>query len=255
MTDTVKNEYNSHAANYDAFWATDTPLTRLDNELFVSALGQVPGAVILDLAGGTGFKARLALAAGAAAVDVVDVSPEMMREGQRKEASLHRAGAMRWFEADISKPLDHLPLRAQYDIVLANWPFEHAENMEVLEGMFRNIAKYLKPAGGGRFLGVRCADPRSPAMVRGDLGVVFKDFEEIPGGLRWRYAFDAGGSEIESASMEATYSGSTEIYERHGLVDVQIEPYENAPVVRENPELFESFLKQPGIALVKARKA
>ncbi|GAW25259.1 putative protein (sam-dependent methyltransferases) protein [Rosellinia necatrix] len=54
--------------------------------------------------------------------------------------------------------------------------------------------------------------------------------------------------------MELTYSGSTEIYERHGLVDVQIEPYENAPIVKENPELWESFLQQPGAALVKATK-
>ncbi|KAI0969150.1 S-adenosyl-L-methionine-dependent methyltransferase [Xylaria arbuscula] len=181
MTDTVKNEYDSEAASYDAFWTTtDTPLARLDNELFLSALGQVPGAVILDLAGGSGLKARLAVDAGASAIDIVDISPEMMREGQKTETRLKR-DVMRWFEADISKPLDHLPLRAQYDVVMAHWPLDHAENMDVLEGMFRNITKYLKR--GGRFYGVRCCDPRAPAMVRGDLGAVFKDFEEIPGGL------------------------------------------------------------------------
>lgn len=55
-------------------------------------------------------------------------------------------------------------------------------------------------------------------------------------------------------AVEATYSGSTEIYEKFGLVDVQIEPYENAKVVIENPKLWASFLQQPGLAMVKATK-
>ncbi|KAI1118720.1 S-adenosyl-L-methionine-dependent methyltransferase [Nemania sp. NC0429] len=192
MADVVKSDYGVAATNYDTLWTTDMPFARIDTELFVSALGRVPGATILDLAGGSGIKARCTIDAGAAAIDIVDISPEMMREGQVKEASLSR-DVIRWFEADISKPLDHLPLRPEYDIVMAHWPFDHAESMAALEGMFRNVAAYLKP--GGRFFGVRCGDPRAPAMATGELGVVFKDFEEIPGGLKFRYAFStvAGG--------------------------------------------------------------
>ncbi|KAI0459356.1 S-adenosyl-L-methionine-dependent methyltransferase [Xylaria acuta] len=252
MANTVKKEYGAEAVNYDNFWSEGSPLVRLDTELFISALGRVPGAVILDLAGGSGIKARHALDAGASAVDVVDISQEMMHTGQKIEADLER-DVIRWFEADISKPLNHLPLHPQYDIVMAHWPFDHADSMAVLEGMFQNVAKYLKP--GGRFFGVRCCDPRAPAMGTGEVGVIFKDFEEIPGGVKYRYAFNSFGSEIEATSMEATYSGSTEIYEKHGLVDVQIEPYENALTVQENPKLWESFLQQPGVAMVKATKA
>ncbi|KAI1757364.1 S-adenosyl-L-methionine-dependent methyltransferase [Xylaria castorea] len=252
MADTVKNEYAAEAVNYDTFWTESSPIVLLDTELFISALGKVPGAVILDLAGGSGIKARFALDAGASAVDIVDISKEMMQEGQKVEANLKR-DVIRWFEADISKSLDHFPLHPQYDIVMAHWPFDHADNITVLEGMFQNVAKYLKP--GGRFFGVRCCDPRAPAMGTGDLGVIFKDFEEIPGGLKFRYTYSSSPTGIEAASMEATYSGSTEIYEKHGLVDVQIEPYENALTVRENPKLWESFLKQPGVAMVKATKA
>ncbi|KAI1736741.1 S-adenosyl-L-methionine-dependent methyltransferase [Xylaria scruposa] len=252
MADTVKKEYDSEAVNYDTFWSENSPLVRLDSELFISALGKVPGAVVLDLAGGSGIKARFALDAGASAVDIVDISREMMQEGQKVEAKLNR-DSIRWFEADISKPLDHLPLHPHYDIVMAHWPLDHADNMAVLEGMFQNITKYLKP--GGRFYGVRCCDPRAPAMGTGDVGVIFRDFEEIPGGLKFRYAFSSAPDGIEAASMEATYSGSTEIYEKFGLVDVQIEPYENARTVQENPKLWESFLQQPGVAMVKATKA
>ncbi|KAI0537587.1 S-adenosyl-L-methionine-dependent methyltransferase [Xylaria digitata] len=252
MPDVVKSEYDAEAANYDSHWSAGSePFARLDNELFISALGDATGATVLDLAGGSGIKARFAINAGAASVDIVDISPEMMREGQRIEAELNRK-VIRWFEADISKPLEHLPLRAKYDIVLANWPFDHSENMAVLEGMFQNVVSHIKP--GGRFLGVRCGNPRAPAMTTGELGVVFKDFKNIPGGVKFRYAFNSFGSDIEASSMEATFLGSTYIYEKHGLVDVQIEPYENAKTVRENPKLWESFLLDPGLALVKATR-
>ncbi|KAI0200042.1 S-adenosyl-L-methionine-dependent methyltransferase [Astrocystis sublimbata] len=252
MSDKVKTEYGAEAANYETFWTQGSPIMRLDTELFISALGKVPGAAILDLAGGSGIKARHALDAGAAAVDVVDISHEMMQEGQKVEAKINR-DAIRWFEADVSKPLDHLPLHSQYDIVMAHWPFDHADSMEVLDGMFQNCVKYLKP--GGRFYNTRACDPRAPAMASGELGAVFRDVEEIPGGLKFRYAFGNFGTAIEAASMEATYSGSTEIYEKHGLVDVQVEPYENCPTVQENPKVWEKFLRQPGLALVKATKA
>ncbi|KAI1426904.1 S-adenosyl-L-methionine-dependent methyltransferase [Xylaria sp. FL1777] len=251
MGDVLRKEYNAEAANYDTWWSANSPLIRLDNELFISALGDATGAVILDLAGGSGIKARYAIDAGAAAVDIVDISDEMMREGQKAETALNR-DVMRWFNADISKPLDHLPLKPQYDIVMANWPLDHADSIAVLESMFSNIEKYLKP--GGRFLSVRCCNPRSPAMQTGELGVIFKDFEDIPDGVKFRYAFNSFNTAIEAASMEATYSGSTEIYEKFGLVDVQVEPYENTQVVKENPKLWESFLREPGIAMVKATK-
>ncbi|KAI0404184.1 S-adenosyl-L-methionine-dependent methyltransferase [Xylaria palmicola] len=252
MSDTLKTAYDAEAGNYDSFWSdTTSPFVRLETELFASALGRVPGAVILDLAGGSGIKARHALKEGAASVDIVDFSREMMASGQEIEKRLGR-DATRWFEADISKPLDHLPLHGQYDIVMAHWAFDHADNMAILEGMLRNISAYLKP--GGRFLNVRAGNPRSPAMTNGDLGVVWKDFEEIPGGLRFRYSFNNHDSTIEATCMEATYSGSTEIYEKHRLVDVQIEPYENTQVVKENPKLWETFLQDPSMAVVKATK-
>ncbi|KAI1356581.1 S-adenosyl-L-methionine-dependent methyltransferase [Xylaria sp. FL0043] len=251
MVDVLRKAYDAEAVNYDTYWTGSTPFVRLVNELFISALDDATGAEILDLAGGSGIQARYAVNAGAAAVDIVDISQEMMREGQKAEAALNRH-VMRWFEGDISKSLEHLPLKPHYDIVMANWPFDHADNMAVLEGMFYNIEKYLKP--GGRFLGVRGGNPRAAAMQTGELGIIFKDFEDIPGGVKCRYAFNSSQSDIMSSCMEATYSGSTLIYEKFGLVDVEIEPYENAPVVKENPELWESFLQDPGAAMVKARK-
>jgi ubiquinone/menaquinone biosynthesis C-methylase UbiE len=251
VNDSLKNEYEAQAADYENLYTVASPFARLDTELFTSALGHPDGAVVLDLGGGAGTRARQAVDAGAKAVDVVDFSKEMMRQGQDIETKLNR-DAIRWFEADVSKPLDHLPLQPQYDMVIVGWTFDHVSSMEMLEGMWQNIAKYLKP--GGRFINVRVADPRAPSLVSGELGAVFKEFEEIPGGVKYRYAFPGTSIDIEAASMEASYSGSTEMHEKYGLVDVKTQPYEETEVVKENPDIWKSFLERPGMAVVTATK-
>jgi SAM-dependent methyltransferase len=51
-------------------------------------LGDCTGLKVLDVGGGSGLHARKAIDAGATVVDVVDISPEMMRAGQEIETSL-----------------------------------------------------------------------------------------------------------------------------------------------------------------------
>lgn len=137
-------------------------------------------------------------------------------------------------------------------MVIVGWTFDHATSMEMLEGMWRNIARYLKP--GGRFIYVRSGDPQAPSLVSGELGVVFKDFEKIPGGLKYRYSFNSTSVDVEGTAMETMYSGSTEMHEKYGFVDFKVQPYEETEVVKENPELWKSFLERPGMAVVTATK-
>ncbi|RYP58859.1 hypothetical protein DL769_008772 [Monosporascus sp. CRB-8-3] len=199
------------------------------------ALGDCTGAAVLDLGGGTGLRARQAIDAGATSVDV-DLSPEMVRMEQDIETSLGRHDVIRWLIADVSKPLGHLPLR-EYDLVMANWVFDHAGTIEELESMWRNVVACLKP--GGRFVGIRACDPRRPAFANGQAryGVTYKDFAEISGGLRFRYTLHTSPPvEFECASMEISYPGSTAMHEKHGLCDVEIEPYENAEILMSDPE-------------------
>jgi SAM-dependent methyltransferase len=206
------------------------------------------------LGGGTGLHARQAIELGATAVDLVDISPGMLKIGQELEESLGRKNAMRFFEADVSKPLHHLPLQENgYDIVMGNWIFGFAETMEVLEGMFRNIVKYLKP--GGRFIGIRDADPWSPAIQGNKYGATCSRIREIPGGVKYHCVLHCTPPvEFESASLEIIYSGSTEMYERFGLIDVAIVPYESAEVIQKDPEFWQVFLQRPCLAVVQAVK-
>lgn len=90
-------------------------------------------------------------------VDVVDISPGMLEAGRNingNDNNMNMRSKLRFFEADVTKPLDHLPLLQQnkYDVVMANWIFSFIGTLEEIESAFSNIKRYLKP--GGRFISV-----------------------------------------------------------------------------------------------------
>lgn len=252
VVDQVKKDYDNSALNYNNF--SSVPFGQLESQLIKIALGDCAGLAILDLGGGTGLHAREAIDLGAVSVDLVDISPGMLKIGQEIEKSLGRENTIRFFEADVSKPLSHLPLHESgYDVVMANWIFSHADSMEVLEGMFRNVVGYLKP--GGRFVGVRDANPTSPAMLNGKYGATYKWVKEIPGGVKFLVVLHCTPPvEFEGASLEIIYSGSTEMYESFGLTDVEVVPYQSTEVVQKDPEFWKLFLERPNLAVTKAAK-
>lgn len=252
-TEQAKQEYDVSAAVYNDY--ASVPSGLIECELIEHALGNCTGLSILDLGGGTGLHARQAMDLGASIVDVVDISPKMLEIGENIETSLRGNNKkINYYEADVSKPVSHLPLRdGGYDIVMANWVFSFADSLELLEGMFLNITKNLKP--GGRFIGVRDADPGSPYLQTGKYGASVKWVKAIPGGVKYLCVLHSSPPiEFESSSLEVIYSGSTEMYEKFGLVDVEVVPYERAEVTRKDPEFWKDFLERPCFAVVTARK-
>ena len=233
-----------------------------------SSLPVVAAGGIMD---GAAIKAALAL--GAARVDVVDLSAEMMEVGRRDAERLLGADAaaakLRWFLHDVSEPLYAsrnddggssekgvlvgIGDRGSYDVVMGNWIFDHVSDISVLEAMWRNISSALKP--GGRFLGVRACDPRTPAMTTGKYGPTCQDFSPFPGGLRYSSTIPADPPvHLDNASLEISYSGSTELHRRHGLGNVRVESPEGTEVVRSDPDFWDLWLRQPGFVVVKAEK-
>lgn len=159
----AQKDYDRTATVYDEY--NLLPSGHLESELIKIALSDCSGLAILDLGGGTALHAREAIELGATHVDVVDVSSKMLEMGQKYVLDTDPAASrkIRFLQADVSKPLSHLPLRKEgYDVVMANWIFSFADSVDVLEGMFRNIVDHLKPSG--RFIGVRDSDPWSPAL-------------------------------------------------------------------------------------------
>jgi SAM-dependent methyltransferase len=247
--DQVKEDYKTSADTYGGYGTL--PIGLIESQIIKNALGDATGLIILDLGGGSGVHAREAIDAGAQRIDIVDISPEMMKIATDTEKSIGRKGRIRTFEADVSKPMDHLPLET-YDVVMANWVFDHAGNVGVLEGMWENIAKYLKP--GAMFLGIRAEDPRGPALT-GQYGVRNKNIKEIPGGIGYTVEMlNDPVWEFEATSMEISFSGSFEMHEKYGLKDVSVVPYANTDAVRKDPEFWQLFLEHPPFAVVQGYK-
>ena len=249
----VKEQYSQAALSYNNFGSL--PFGQLESQLIKTALGDCTGATILDLGGGTGVHAREAIDLGAAAVDIVDVSPEMLKIAEQIEESLGRTGkVVRFFEADVSKSLSHLPLRDDgYDVVMANWIFSHCSSIEILEGMFRSIARYLKP--GARFIGIRENGRKDVERERTyeRYGVSCQWIEDVPGGQKSKVVLNCTPPvELISESLEIIYSGSTELHERFGLTDVKNVPWEDAEVVRKDPDFWKALLEDPSFAVVTA---
>jgi SAM-dependent methyltransferase len=251
MTDNqqVKDDYEAQASSYNDYLST--PLGTLETQLLLSAFGDCTDQTVLDLGGGTAARARDVLDAGASRVDVVDISPEMMEVGRKIEASLGR-DKIRWYEADISRPLDHLSL-GKYDLVMANWVFDHAGSVEALEGMWRNVSVHLKP--GGRFVGVRSGNPRSPAFLSGKYGSKYTNLKEIPGGLKFRVTLAATPPiEFEATCMEISWSGSTELHQKFGLENVKHEAVEDKEMYKKDSQFWSLFLEDPPMVVVTGTK-
>ena len=246
----VKEDYQKHAETYSGY--NILPAGRLESAIIKSALGDCTGLKVLDLGGGSGIHAREAIDAGAQRVDIVDISLEMMQIATDTEKSLGRDGRLRTFEGDVSKPIDHLPLET-YDVVMANWVFDHAGSIETLEGMWQNISKYLKP--GAKFIGIRGADPRNPCFLDGKYGFHTKNIRDIPGGLAYTVEMRNDPPwEFEGTSLEISFSGSFELHEKYGLEHVSVVPCEDNEIVKSDPEFWQLFLENPPYAVVQGFK-
>lgn len=243
----VQGNYDRNAEAYDQF--ISTPLGTLEQQLFDLSIKDCDGLKVLDLGGGTGLRARDALKAGARAVDVVDISLEMMRLGQKHEKSIGR-DAITWYHGDVSKSLDHLPL-GPYDMVVANGIFDHAHDVEELEKMWYNAAAYLK--SGGCLIANR-NNPLSRAAVSGKYGVTFTDFQDFPGGLSFKYRTTTNPPlDFQSIALKEYYTGSLEIPEKF-FQDFQFVPWEETPLVKADPEFWKSYLSDPILYIFAARK-
>lgn len=185
----------------------------------------------------------------------------MMQVGKEIESSLGRSeDVIHWIEGDASKPqsLAALPLRFKdegYDMVMANWLLDHVHSMDTLDGMFRSVAAYLKP--GGRFVGIRVIDHASPAATSGKYGFIYKDVEEIPNGMAYRYTlYTDPPVTCDGGSMEVTYNRAliNNFHAKYGLVDTELVPLDSASCIREDPEYWKLLIDAPSMAIVKATK-
>ena len=100
-----------------------------------------PGDRVLDLAGGTGDLARLALRAGAGEVVVADVNPGMLALGRDRLLDRLPGGRVRFVGADA----ENLPFApGSFDCVMMGFGLR---NVTRLERALESVRQCLRPAG------------------------------------------------------------------------------------------------------------
>ena len=258
-----KAQYDGVATSYNSY--DELPMARLEAELIRTALGDCTSLRILDLGGGTGTHARQAIAAGAVLVDVADISEGMMAEGKKMEAQTGRlpdGGEIRWHVADAAKPLAEQEGASgvlgagQYDVVMANWVFDHAGTVEDLTGMWQNIVTGLKK--GGRFVGIRVIGPGIYAkhVALGTYGCKYEDIETIPNGFKCKVTLMTSPPfSFSGAALEDSYDMINNIPKELGMTDFQTVPTEDAEIVKKDPAFWKEHLDAPLFAVVTATKA
>ncbi len=129
--------------------------------------GDLAGKRVIDLACGEGFYSRILKHRGAASVTGVDSSQGMIDLAQRQEAE-QQAG-IEYLLSDIRE----MPYREEFDLAVAAWLLNYAQDAEQLQQMCRAVADCLVP--GGRFVTVNS----SPLV----------DWDKVPSYRK--YGFDA----------------------------------------------------------------
>jgi SAM-dependent methyltransferase len=271
----MSTQYNSIAESYASY--DELPVARLEQELVAKALGDCTGLSVLDLGGGNGQYARKAIDLGAELADVLDISSSMLEVGIKIEADAGRQGKIRWFEADATKALHHLPLMPDgYDVVMCNWLFDHATTDEVstketlsnlsstphmlmalqdLETMWRNASTQLKP--GGKLVNARVIGhiETNQALLSGKYGVSYSDLTRIPSGVQYQVhchtqpPFQFGGHFLDKHA-----DLSNDINHCNGLGDLELMEPRDTEAVKNDREFWTDFLEEPFMGVAVARK-
>ncbi|KAF4587893.1 Ubiquinone/menaquinone biosynthesis C-methyltransferase UbiE [Ophiocordyceps camponoti-floridani] len=259
MCSVRESQYDHIGQDYSDYANVTIPFAKLAAELVGEALGDCTGLTVLDLAGGDGLHARRALDAGAAYVDVVDVSEKMIELGKAKDQGADREGRLRWFVANVMKPLREQgslsPEDGRYDIVMGNWLHESAALSEKdAELMWRNIVDSLKP--GGRFLGLRMLySGATGRSLKGKYGATVEDIKEVPGVWLYRLRMETKKPfTLEATMVPDVCLMKNKIPRDMGLVDFDFVPMEKLAMVQSDMEFWREAREDPMIAVVTAKK-
>ncbi|GAB1544571.1 hypothetical protein NUACC21_72470 [Scytonema sp. NUACC21] len=132
--------YNSIGGNYEQY-KMQGKLAIAEKFTFFKILGNFQGKSILDLACGSGFYSRLLKEQEAARVVGVDISEEMIKVARQKEQNNPLGIDYHLF--DVAK----LPKLGSFDLAIAVYLLNYAENKETLLQMLRCIRNNLEPNG------------------------------------------------------------------------------------------------------------
>jgi ubiquinone/menaquinone biosynthesis C-methylase UbiE len=146
-------------------------------------LGDLTGKAVVDLACGEGYYTRRLRQQGAAKVLGVDLSERMIELARAQEAE--KPLGIEHLVADCR----NLALPDQYDVAVAAYLLNYAQNREELGAMCRSLGRCLKP--GGRFVTVNS----NPSL----------DFRSAPSYRKYGFETSTGNDWREGAPVTWTF--------------------------------------------------
>ena len=132
-------QYDALGAIYER--AKHIPTGLAERATLLSAVGDLLGKSVLDVACGTGFYARLFRDLGAAKVVGVDSAGEMIAYARHVEKREWRGITYEQHDAT------DLPVLGEFDVVTAVWLLGYADDVPALDAMIGNLTANLVPGG------------------------------------------------------------------------------------------------------------
>jgi SAM-dependent methyltransferase len=225
--------------------------TAVEGYTLLTLLGDCRGRAILDAGCGDGFYARRLMAAGAARVAGVDVSPAMIELARAEE----RADPLGIHYACCAvEDLPDLFCAAGFDVALASYLLHYAPTEEVLRRMCRRLANVLVP--GGRLVALTENPEQDPADYGHYAAYGFdKQALELRGeGSRIGYGLVSGRQIIRIETFWYSRGTYESALAAAGFEDVRWSPLLLDPAV-PSPEYYAAYVANPPVLGLVARKS
>ena len=223
----------------------------IESFTLTALLGDCRRLAILDAGCGDGFHARRLIAAGAARVAGVDVSPAMIELAREQE----RAAPLGiQYVCSAVEDLPDLVCDAGFDVALASYLLHYAPTVEVLQRMCQRLGNALRP--GGRLVALTENPDQQPADYAGyaPYGFDKQAVEARREGSRISYGLVSGRQIIRLETCwygRATYAAALQAA---GFRSIEWHPLLLDPAV-EAPEFYAAYLRNPPVLGLTAVRA
>lgn len=170
----------------------------IESHTLLSAIGDLQGLAVVDLACGEGFYTRQLRQLGAARALGIDLSERMV--GLARAQETQQALGVEYQVGDAK----NLRLRESFDLAVAAYLLNYAKTEEELLAMCRGVAQCLKP--GGRFVAVNtnpAIDFRTAPSYRKYGFETSTSADLLPGTpITWTFFLEDGPFSIENYYLD-----------------------------------------------------
>lgn len=220
----------------------------LERHTLFQLLGDVRGKTVLDMACGEGFYTRLLKRAGASAVTGVDISAEMIRLAEAREA--REPLGCRYVRADAAAFQPEGPV----DLVAAIYLFNYAGGREQLDRFCQVCHDALRP--GGRLIGVndnvRNVPPGTAPLAKYGLERSCPDPAAEGDAIRYTLT-NADGRQFRFDNFYLKPETYRAAFQKAGFGEFRWVDLRPSPSQKDNP-FWDDFLSNPPVAAFMATR-